>query len=216
MAVRGPDHLVGIGDTREQLLEALAPQGRQGIAHGIRHVDGSGAGLDHRIEHAHQEIDVGTHRVLGGKFHIVGIFLGPFHGLHRPLHHLVRRHAQLVFHMDGTGGDKGVDAAELGGPDGLACAAHIVFAGARQRAHRGILDDFGNGADRLEITRAGGSEARLDDIHAKLFQLARDADFFFLGHRSTRALLAVAQRGIENDQFVLHGMTPFCLRQHAS
>jgi len=60
-------------------------------------------------------------------------------------------------------------------------------------------DDACNALDRVGIAWAGGSKARLDHVHAQLFQLARDADFFFLGHGRAGALLAVAQGGIEYD-----------------
>jgi hypothetical protein len=49
----------------------------------------------------------------------------------------------------------------------------------------------------IGIARTGSSEPRLDDIHAKLFQLPRNADFLFLGHGRAGALLAIAQCGIE-------------------
>jgi hypothetical protein len=157
------------------------------------------------FEHAAQEIHFGAHRVLGGELDVVGVFVRQLDRLDRRLDHLIGLHAQLLFHVDRAGGDEGVDAPRRGRLDRLAGGAHVAFVGARQRADRGVLDGFGNGADRFGVARTGGGKAGLDDVDAELFQLARDADLLFLGHRRAGALFAVAQGGVENNQTVVHG-----------
>ena len=151
-----------------------------------------------------EEIHLGTHRVLGGKFHVVRVFQCQFHRIDRSLHHLFGLHAQLLFHVDGAGGDEGMDAparmAVLGRrADRLACRAHVALEGACQGTHPGIPDDRGDRPDRFGVTGTGRSKAGLDDIHTQAFQLARDAYLLVLGHGRTRTLLAVAQGGIEYD-----------------
>ena len=111
VAVRRPDHLVGIRHALDQLLHALAPQGGNAVADGVGHVERFGAGLDHLVEDADQKIHVGAHRILGREFDVVGIFERELDRLDRRLDHLVGLHAQLLFHVDRAGGDEGVDAA---------------------------------------------------------------------------------------------------------
>jgi hypothetical protein len=81
------------------------------VADGVGHVDGLRAGLDHGLEDAHQEIDLGAAGVLGRELDVVGVFARPADRLHRLLDDLVGRHAQLLLHVDRAGGDEGVDAA---------------------------------------------------------------------------------------------------------
>jgi len=111
----------------------------------------------------------------------------------------------FFFHVDRAGGDEGVDAPRSGRLDRTAGGVDVALVGACQRADGRVLDGFGNGADRFGVARTGGGKAGLDDVDAELFQLARDAELLFLGHRRARALLAVAQGGVENKQTVVHG-----------
>jgi hypothetical protein len=43
-------------------------------------------------------------------------------------------------------------------------------------------------------------------------ELARDAQLLVACHRGTRRLLAVAQGGVEDDEFVCHGRTPVSMK----
>ncbi len=65
-----------------------------------------------------------------------------------------------------------------------------------------------HGADRVEVAGAGGGEARLDDVHPQPLELLADAHLLVPGHGRAGALLAVAHGGVENDQLVLHGISP--------
>src|SRR5207244_4713865 len=68
-----------------------------------------------------------------------------------------------------------------------------------------------NSLHRLEVAGRGDGEAGLDDVHAEV--LERLSHFQLLGkvHAGPRGLLAVPQRGIENDQTVVlrHGRLPW-------
>jgi len=55
-----------------------SPTTRDAVANGIRHVERLGTGLDHRSTRANQKIHLRTHRILGGKLDIIGIFQRPF------------------------------------------------------------------------------------------------------------------------------------------
>jgi hypothetical protein len=50
-----------------------------------------------------------------------------------------------------------------------------------------------------------GGEAGLDDVDLQPLELPRDAQLLVARHRGAGALLAVAQRGVEDDEFVSHG-----------
>ena len=69
-----------------------------------------------------------------------------------------------------------------------------------------LLRDLGHGA---EIALGGDGKARLDDIHAHLVEQPRDLELFLVAHGGAGALLAVAQRGVENHNpvFVASGET---------
>ena len=74
------------------------------------------------------------------------------------------------------------------------------------RGRTALADGLCNGRHGLEVTRARDGETGLDDIDVQSFELARYPQFFVLGHGRAGALLAIAQRGVENDQPVLaHG-----------
>src|SRR5471032_1810561 len=78
------------------------------------------------------------------------------------------------------------------------CAMALIdFESIKAIAHGGR-----DGLDRLEVALRGGREAGFDDVDAQPFELLGDADFFILGHRGAGRLLAVAQRGVEDDEAV--------------
>jgi len=107
--------------------------------------------------------------------------------------------------VDRTGCDEGVDTFFRRWRDGFTRDANIALGRASQRADGRFFDDFGDRFDRFGIARTGGGKAGFNNVHAELFQLASDADFFFTGHGSARALFAVAQSGIEEVQTLAHG-----------
>ena len=71
--------------------------------------------------------------------------------------------------------------------------------GAGEAADGAVLDDFGNGSDRFEITFAGDRKSGFDNVDFHQFQRARDTNFFVARHRCAGALLAVPKGGVEYD-----------------
>ncbi len=203
-----PDHLVRVRHALDQLAHGFGVLEGNGIANGIRHVDGLGPGLDDRFENPTQEVDLGAPGILGRKLDVIRVLTRPANRLDRLLDHLIGGHAELLFHMNRRGGNEGMNPPRIGRLDRLARPRDIVFIGARQRTHGGILDGLGNGVDRIEVARRGRRETGLDHIDAHLFKLAGNTQLFFLGHRGARALLAVAQGRIKNDEMLLHENTP--------
>ncbi|MNP18995.1 hypothetical protein D3C76_1115030 [compost metagenome] len=176
---------------------------RNGIAAGIRDVDGAGAGIDGGFDDAAEEVDLGAAGVFAGELHVLAEVARALDRADRLLHHLVRLHAQLVLHMDGAGGDERMDARGIGAHQCLGGAVDVGIHRPRQAAHGAVPDAVGDGLDRLEVAGAGDGEAGLDHVHPHAFQRLGDAQLLFLGHGGARALLAVAQGGIEDDDAIV-------------
>ena len=107
--------------------------------------------------------------------------------------------AHLVLQVDVGGGDEGVDAGPLGVLDGVPAGADVALHAARQSADDRALDLPGDGAHRLEVAGAAGREAGLDDVHPQPGELVRDLQLLRRVEAAARRLLAVAQRGVEED-----------------
>ena len=99
-----------------------------------------------------------------------------------------------------------MDAAPLGRPDRLGATIDVLEGGAREPADHGVLGALGDLVDGGEIAVRGDREAGLDDVDAHLVEQGGDFELFLVRHGRAGALLAVAQRGVENDDAVLLGL----------
>ncbi len=205
VAMHRPHRLVAVGDALAQVADELPVQLGDRISDGVGDVQRGRAFGYGRFEHAAQEVGVGAVAVLGRELDICAQVARKAHRQPRLLQDLLARHAQLLLHVQITGGDEGVDARRRSPLQGLGGTRDVAVVGARQRAHGGLADVAGDGLDRLEVAVARCGKAGFDDIDAQALQLARDAQLFVLGHRRARRLLAVAQGGVEDDQLVAHG-----------
>ena len=77
---------------------------------------------------------------------------------------------------------------------------------ARQAGDDGVLGAAGDLADRLEVAFGGDRKAGLDDVDAHVVEHFGDLELFLERHGRARALLAVAQGGVEYDDAVLFGL----------
>ena len=75
-------------------------------------------------------------------------------------------------------------------------------AGAGKGADHAVLDLLGDLADRAEVALGSDREPGLDHVHAHLLEHLGDLELLGDGHRGARRLLAVAQRGVEDDDAV--------------
>jgi len=98
-----------------------------------------------------------------------------------------------------------VDAAAVGALERFGCARNVAVVGTRKRANGGVLDGVGNRLHRLEVAVGAGGKTGFDDIHAQALQLAGNAQLLVAGHGRAGRLLAIAQGGVKNDEFVSHG-----------
>ena len=202
VAVHGEDRLLRARHLLHHGAEHLVVFLGRGVADGIGQVDGGGAGLERRLHAAAQIVDLGARGVLGRPLHVLHPVARPRHLEVDHLQHLLGRLLQLVLHVHGRGGDEGVDARARGVPDRLAGAVDVGLAGPRQPAHHRPLEPPGDLRDGLEVAFAGDRKARLDDVDAHLVEEVGDLELLLEGHGGAGALLAVAQRRIENEHAV--------------
>ena len=75
----------------------------------------------------------------------------------------------------------------------------VVFVASREAANRRAANRVRNLAHRLEIARRSDRKASFDHIHAQIHERLRDFQLLFEVHAAAGRLLAVAERGIENN-----------------
>ncbi len=198
--------LVRIRHPLAQRLDERAELMRQVVAHRVGDVHRARAGIDHGLEYPAKEVGLRAAGVLRREFDIVGVLARALDHRHRAFQNLFRRHAQFVLHMDRARGEKGMDTPAFRGLDRLGGTVNILFHGARQGAYGAVLHFLGHRLHRLEVTEAGHGKSGLDDVDAHAFQHLGDAYLFLARHGRAGTLLAVAQRRVKNDQWIVHGI----------
>src|SRR5665213_2362341 len=93
--------------------------------------------------------------------------------------------------------------AFAGGFDRLAGGVNVMRHTTGESADDRAFDFAGDGLDGGKIAVADDGKTGLDDIDVQARKLAGDLQFFAQVHGSARALLAVAQRCVEYDYFVV-------------
>ena len=78
--------------------------------------------------------------------------------------------------------------------------------GAREPADDGVLGALGDLVHGREVAVGRDREAGLDDVDAHLVEQLGDLELLLVRHGGARALLAVAQGGVEDDDAVLLGL----------
>src|SRR5216683_150061 len=113
--------------------------------------------------------------------------------------------------MDGAGREEHMNAWPVRLAQRFPGTVDVVRVTACQAADDRSFDLAGNRLHRLEVAGRGDGEAGFDNVHAKV--LERMSHFQLLGkvHAGPGGLLAVPQRGIEDDQAVVlgHGRLPW-------
>ena len=207
VAVNGDVHVLDAGHMRPQVGDQLRHLHGRGVAHGVGDVQGGGAG-GHGVGVAlGQERPLGTGGVLGGELNVIAQGLCIGHHLADALEHLLRGHLQLVLHVDFAGGQKHVDAGVPGSLHRVPGGVDVALGTAGQRGHGAVGHGPGNGLDALVVHGGGNGEARLDDVHAQLFQLLCHFDLLREIHAAARGLLAVSQGSVKNLD-ALHNLVP--------
>ena len=87
--------------------------------------------------------------------------------------------------------------------DRLGAAVDVLGRGAGEPADHRVLGARRDLLDGGEIALRGDRKAGLDDVDAHVVEQLGDLELLLMGHGGARALLAVAQGGVEDDDAVL-------------
>jgi len=175
------------------------------VADRVGQVHGGGPGVDRRLEYAAQVVAVAARAVFGRELHVVREGLGVRHGVDGGLNDLVAAHLELVLEVDVGGGDEGVDARPDGLPDRLPGAVDVRPGGAGEGGDLGLLQPARDLGDGLEVAFGSRWKTGLEHVDPQLFELERNSQLFRGVHARPRALLAIPECRVENDDAVGHG-----------
>ena len=107
--------------------------------------------------------------------------------------------------MDVGGRDENVDPFALRGLQRLSGEIDIALVTPRQRGDDGTSDCLRDVPNTAKIALRGRREAGFDHVHTQRVELPGQAQLAVRGHGVSRCLLAVTQRGIEDDHVPMHG-----------
>src|SRR5262249_37805737 len=85
-------------------------------------------------------------------------------------------------------------------------AVDVLERGAGKPAHDRVVGAAGGFLYRGEIALGGDGKAGLDDVDAHLIEQLGDFELLLVGHGGARALFAVAQGGVKDNDAVLLGL----------
>ena len=207
VTVGGDDHVV----PSAQHLVVHPPQQLDvvrggGEADRVRDVDGRGAFPDGSLTAGDHEVRVRAGGVLWRELHVLRVAAGPPDRLDDRAHHFLGGHPEHPLHVDRGGALEDVDTMTVGVADRVVGPVDVIGQAAGQRSdHRPshVLCDLG---DTVEVAVGGRREAGFYDIDPQLGQLPGYGQLLVGGQGDSGRLLAVAQGGIEDYEFVLwHG-----------
>src|SRR6185503_10073999 len=183
-----------------------------GPADGVGYVDRRRPGLHGGLADLHEKIRLRARGVFGREFHVVHESLRALHAFHCEAEDFVLRLVELVFAMNFRRGEKNVNApAPASGFDGGAGGVDVLGHAPCKAGDNASVDFASDGADGLEVPLADDGEAGLDDIDMEAGKLAGDFELLAEVHRGARALLAVAERRVKDDDSVATIVFHVCL-----
>jgi hypothetical protein len=208
VAVRAEHDRVGVRHALADRLEELEDLVRRRVADGVGQVDRAGAGLDHRLDHAAQEVHVAAGGVLGRELHVERVVARVAHRLDRGLEALLAADAELGGQVQVGRGDERVDAAALGRLDRPHRLLEIGPMTAGQAGNHRPAHFQGNAAHRFGIRGRRNREPGFDDVDTQQIELPGKLDLLRRPQRETRRLLAVPKCGVEDSNLFLSHGTP--------
>mmetsp|Transcript_3284 Transcript_3284/g.6569 ORF Transcript_3284/g.6569 Transcript_3284/m.6569 type:complete len:255 (-) Transcript_3284:286-1050(-) len=189
-------------DVSPQVLDQRLKLGRCGVAYRVRHVERSRPSLDSNRVDLSEKRPVTAERILRAELDIIHKRLGVRHHLLSDLKHLLPGLLQLVFHVNVTGSNEGVNARKRRRLDRLGAPRNVALGGTREPADDGgvlhVPDHLRDLVHSQEVIVGRDGEARLDDVHAELGELLGHLHLLLARHGAPRALLSIAQRRIKD------------------
>ena len=167
--------LVGIGNALNDLADHFAKLVGDGVPHCVRNIDGSRARINGRFDNPAEEIYFRTACILAGKLHIRAQISSPLDRANCLLDNLVRLQAQLVLHVNRTGGNERMNTAAIGACECFRRAVNVSIHRPREATDGAVLDGIGDQLDGGKIARASDGEACFNNIDSELFQRFGDA-----------------------------------------
>src|SRR5262249_39510727 len=121
-------------------------------------------------------------------------------------------HVELVLAMNGTGRQEHMNAVLGRIAQRLGRELDVFEVATGKSTDRRALHLARHRVDRLPIAARGGRKSSFDHINTQLGKRARHTKLLWLRHAASRRLLAIAQRGVE-DQYPVwigsHGSGPY-------
>ena len=175
------------------------------VAHRIGEVDRGRAGLDCELHAARQIVDRRARCVHGAPFDVVDQVARLRHRRADDLEHLLLGLLHLVREVNRRCRYERVNTATFGVPYSFGGARNISGDGAGEPGNHGILAATGDFRDGFEIADRSDRKARLDDVDTHVVERLGNLQLFLERHRRARALLAVAQRRVEDENALFVG-----------
>ncbi len=185
------------------------------IACCVRDIHRGGAGFDHGFNHPRQVVVIGTARIFGVKFHIVRKIPRPFDALNRPFQDFLAGAVEFSFDMIIGSADSGMDPGPPGMLERFGGAFDVFQDGTAEPADGCVADNTGDFRYRFEVARTGNRETGFDNIHPQGFQGQGNLNLFLGIELAAGNLLTVAQRSIENVNFVCGHMAWLGIKKQA-
>ena len=197
VAVHGEDRPVHVGYARVHGVDHGVELVRRGVADGVGQVDDRGAGVDDRLGHAAEEVEVRAEGVLGAELHFRALVARVGHHAARLVERLLAGELEFVLQVQVARGDERMDSRMHRLAESPRRGVDILLQRAGEAGDGRLLHGARDGGDGFGIARRGDGKARLDDIDTQRLELQRHANLFFKVHAVPRRLLAVAQGGVE-------------------
>ena len=168
MAMDGDRHVLDAVHVVHEVFDAATELLGQRIARGVGNVHNRRTVVDGGLDHADEEIVVGTTRILGVELHVFDELLGVAHTMGRTLEAFLFGDAQLVLQMARAHADAGMDAGAFGVLERIRRRIDILLHRAGKRANRSLIArQLCDAANALEIARTRYREARFDNVHVE-------------------------------------------------
>ena len=194
VAVHRPHRLVRVRNLLAQGANELAEQLRHRVADRVRDVDGGRALLDHRLQHAAEEVDLGATAVLRARTRRRGSALRAKRTASFACSSTCSGVMRSFFSMCSALVAMKVWMRQAFAPFSASMPrCDVAVVGAAQARHGRVLDRVGDRAHRLEVAVRRRRESRPRSRRPACAPAARAMrSFSSRGHGCARALLAVA------------------------